>query len=90
MGRKRVVLTGAAGYVAQRMIEPLRQRYDLVCLDVTETTRDGLPVPDVRLADLNDPDRDAYRAHFQGADAVLHCAFTSASGMDATTWQGAR
>jgi UDP-glucose 4-epimerase len=87
MAKKRVVLTGATGYVAQRMIEALGQRYDLVCLDVAETTRDGTAVPDIRTVDLTDPDRDAYRAHFQGADAVLHCAFVSAPGMDADSWQ---
>ena len=80
---KKVVLTGACGYVAQRMIGELRERYDLVCLDVFGKTRDGTAVPDVRIADLADTNRDAYRRHFEGADAVLHCAFIPAQGMDA-------
>ena len=87
MAKKRVVLTGACGYVAQRMIEPLRERYDLVCLDVVDKTRDGTDVPDVQIADLSDRDRDRYRAHFRGADAILHCAFVQAPGLGADAWQ---
>ena len=41
MAKKRVVLTGAAGYVAQRMYQTLRERWDLVPLDVSTQTRDG-------------------------------------------------
>ncbi len=84
MAKKRVVLTGACGYVAQRMIEALGQRYDLVCLDVSDETGDGTPVPGVRIADLTDPDRDAYRDHFRGAEAVVHCA--RVPDMDADSW----
>ncbi len=87
MAKKRVVLTGACGYVAQRMIEPLRERYDLVCLDVVDKTRDGTEVPDVQIADLSDRDRDRYRVHFRGADAILHCAFVQAPGLGADAWQ---
>ncbi len=87
MAKKRVVLTGACGYVAQRMIEPLRERYDLVCLDVVDKTRDGTEVPDVQIADLSGRDRDRYRAHFRGADAILHCAFVQAPGLGADAWQ---
>lgn len=87
MAKKRVVLTGACGYVAQRMIEPLRERYDLVCLDVVDKTRDGTEVPDVQIADLSDRDRNRYRAHFRGADAILHCAFVQAPGLGADAWQ---
>ncbi len=89
MARKRVVLTGAAGYIAQRMFKELRERWDLVPIDVRPTTRDGTPVPGVVVADLTNPDRNAYRQHFRGADAVLHCGYVSAPGLDATTWQDA-
>jgi hypothetical protein len=82
-----VVVTGAAGYVAQRMLPELRERWDLVLLDVRPTTRDGKPVPGLIVADLTKPDRNAYRQHFRGADAVIHCGFVSAPRLDATTWQ---
>lgn len=87
MRRRRVVLTGAAGYIAQRMFAELRDRWDLVPIDTTPTTRDGRPVPGLVVADLTQPDRNAYRRHFRGADAVIHCAYVRAPGLDATTWQ---
>jgi NAD dependent epimerase/dehydratase family len=87
MARRRVVLTGAAGYVAQRMFADLSERWDLVPIDVQETTRSGQKVPGVVIADLTDPNRDTYRAHFRGADGVIHCGYVRAPGLDATTWQ---
>jgi nucleoside-diphosphate-sugar epimerase len=89
MAKRRVVLTGAAGYVAQRMFTELSERWDLVPIDVRETTRDGTKVPGIVLADLTRPNRDEYRHHFQSADAVIHCGYVSAAGLDATTWQDA-
>ena len=87
MAKRRVVLTGASGYVAQRMFAELSERWDLVPIDVRPTTRDGKPVPGIIVADLTNPDRNAYRQHFKGADAVIHCGFVSAPSLDATTWQ---
>jgi hypothetical protein len=85
--RRRVVVTGAAGYVAQRMWPALQERWDLVPIDVRPTTRAGKPVPGLIVADLTRPDRNEYRQHFRGADAVIHCGFVSAPNLDATTWQ---
>ena len=34
MAKRRVVLTGASGYVAQRMFGALTERWDVVSLDV--------------------------------------------------------
>ena len=87
MARKRVVLTGAAGYVAQRMFKELSARWELVPIDVRDTTRSGEKIPGLVRADLTNPDRDTYRQHFRGADAVIHCGYVSAPGLDATTWQ---
>jgi len=87
LAKKRVVVTGAAGYVAQRMLPQLRERWDLVLLDVRPTTRDGKTVPGLMVVDLTKPDRNEYRAHFRGADAVIHCGFVSAPKLAATTWQ---
>jgi UDP-glucose 4-epimerase len=83
MDRRKVVLTGAAGYVSSRMLAGLRERYDLVLLDVQETDRDGAVVPNIVRVDLLDANRNQYRAHFNGADAVIHCGFVK-SGEDAT------
>lgn len=86
MTKKRIVVTGASGYVVQRMWPELTARYELVALDSRETTGSGQKVPGIHVCDLTDGDRDCYREHFQGADAVIHSAFVSAEGLDATTW----
>jgi hypothetical protein len=87
MPKRRVVLTGAAGYVGQRMFAELADRWDLVPIDIRPTTQQGQPVPGIIVADLTQRDRDAYRRHFEGADAVIHLGFVRAPGLDATTWQ---
>ena len=87
MAKRRVVLTGAAGYVAQRMFEELGARWDLVPIDVRDTASDGARVPGLVVADLTERDRDAYRHLFRGADAVIHCGYVRAPGLDATTWR---
>ncbi|MFQ6023438.1 MAG: NAD-dependent epimerase/dehydratase family protein [Acidiferrobacterales bacterium] len=87
MARRRVVLTGACGYVAQRMFTGLSERYHLVPVDIRAATKDGRKVPDIKLCDLTHPDRNSYRQYFAGADAVIHCGFVSTPGGDASTWQ---
>jgi hypothetical protein len=87
MAKRRVVLTGAAGYVGQRMFRELSERWDLVPIDVQATARSGEKVPGLVVADLTNPSRDAYRQHFRGAEAVIHLGFVRAPGLDATTWQ---
>jgi NAD dependent epimerase/dehydratase family len=87
MARRRIVLTGAAGYVAQRMLAALAERWDVVPIDVRDKTNDGRAIPGLVIADLTQPDRDVYRRHFRGADAVIHCGYVRAPGLDATTWQ---
>jgi nucleoside-diphosphate-sugar epimerase len=87
MAKRRVVITGAAGYVAQRMFKVLDERWDLVNIDVRDTDRNGKPLPRITVSDLTNPDRNAYRQHFKGADAVIHCGFVRAPGMTADTWQ---
>ena len=77
--RRKVLITGASGYVAGRMLPEFRQRYELVLLDVKTTNRQGEEVEGIQIAELTDPDRDVYRHHFKGVDAVVHCAFKGGS-----------
>jgi hypothetical protein len=86
MPKKRVVLTGAAGYIAQRMYAILCERWDIVALDVTRTTRDGKTIPEINIVDLTSPDRDSYREYFRAADAVIHCGFVRPPDGD-SSWQ---
>jgi hypothetical protein len=87
MAKRRVVITGAAGYVAQRMFKVLDERWDVVPIDVRNTDRNGTSLPRIVVSDLTNPDRNAYRQHFKGADAVIHCGFVRAPGMTADSWQ---
>ena len=80
MARLRVVVTGAAGYVASQLLPAFRERYDLVLLDTRGKTRDGAAVEGVTLADLRDSNREAYRRFFSGVDAVVHLAFNYKPG----------
>lgn len=84
MAKLKLAVTGACGYVVQRMWRELNERYEVVALDVSTRRSDGDEVPGVRVCDLASEDRDGYRAHFSGADAVLHCAFVNAPRLDAT------
>lgn len=75
MAKRNVLITGAAGYIASLILPVLRERYNLTLLDVRTTDRAGNQVPGVQIADLTNTDRDAYRAHFRGIDAVVHLGF---------------
>ena len=75
MPKKKVVLTGASGTIAGVLLPALRERYDLTLLDTRAHDRDGAEVAGLQIADLMNRDRDSYRHHFSGADAVIHCAY---------------
>ena len=76
--KRRVVVTGASGYIASLLLPAFRERYDLTLVDVRTADRDGNSVTGVQIADLTQRDRDSYRHHFRGADAVVHLGFTRA------------
>lgn len=82
INRRKVVVTGASGYIASLLLPAFRQRYDLTLLDVRATGRDGKPMDDIQIADLTDRNREKYRPFFQGADAVVHLGFTRAADKD--------
>ena len=73
--KRKVLVTGASGYIAGRMLPAFRERYDLVLLDVKTTNRGNEKVEGVQTVDLTDPNRDKYRRYFKGVDAAVHCAF---------------
>jgi hypothetical protein len=79
MPGRRVLLTGATGYIASQMLPTLRERYDLVLCDVRATDRQGAAVEGVRIADLADPDLSKNRHLFEGVDTVVHLAYNHRS-----------
>ncbi len=75
MSKKKVVLTGASGTIAGVLLPALRQRFDLTLLDARATDSQGNSIDGIQIVDLMDKDRDSYRQHFAGAEAVVHCAY---------------
>lgn len=71
-GKPRVLITGASGKVAQKVIPLLTDRFDLQFTDVME--RPGSPQP-LRLADLRQCGQTFEVV--QGVDAILHMAIAS-------------
>lgn len=77
MARRKVLITGATGYIAGRLLPGLQDHYDLTLVDVRDTMRDGTPVAGVRTADLLQDDLETLRPLFQGQDSIVHLAFNS-------------
>ena len=75
MGDRKVLMTGATGYIANQMLPTFSERYDMLLIDVSQENRQGEPVEGVRVADLTDPDRSQYARYFEGVDAVVHLAY---------------
>lgn len=82
MNKRKVVVTGAAGKIAGQVLPALQERYELTLLDLRATDRQGRALAGVHLVDLVESNRDAYRQHFRGADAVVHFGFASANRKD--------
>ena len=76
--RRRVLLTGAAGYIAGQLLPAFRERYDLRLTDVRDTNRQGEKVAGTVVHDLSHPDLERHRHLFTDVDAVVHLAYNSA------------
>jgi hypothetical protein len=73
--RKRILLTGATGYIAGQLLPMLRERYDLRLVDVRDTDREGNTVDDVEVLDLLTADQAQIDRLFDGVDTVVHCGY---------------
>lgn len=71
MKKRRVLMTGAGGYISSQLLPAFRERYELVLLDISKATKRER-IDDVIEVDLTDPDIAAYRQHFEGIDAIVH------------------
>ncbi len=76
----KLLMTGAAGYVADQLLPAFRDRYELVLVDVTQENRRGERVEGVTIADLIDTDRSGYDHLFEGVGAVVHLGRVRRSG----------
>src|SRR5262245_33071058 len=80
MANAKVLMTGAAGYIARQLLPTFRERYDLILVDVTQKNRQGEEIKDIVILDLIDPDRRKYARYFEGVDAVVHLGYKRRSG----------
>ena len=87
MPKRKVLLTGATGYVASQLVPAFREAYDLTLIDVRAVDGAGNPVDDVIICDLSDQDLSQYSQYFQDVDTVIHLGYkgpmlSSASPVD--------
>jgi hypothetical protein len=79
MAKRRVLLTGASGYISAQLLPALRERYDLALLDARREDRHGHLVEGVQVADLAREDTEANRSFFRGIDSVVHLGYVHPS-----------
>jgi hypothetical protein len=72
---RRVLVTGATGYIATLLLPALRERYALTLIDVKNIDRQGHVVDDVELLDLLDDRNDRLAELCTGVDTIVHCGF---------------
>ena len=72
---QKVLITGAAGYIADQLLPTFREQYETVLVDVTDTNRRGEKVEGIVIQDLIDPDRGSYAHLFEGVDGVVHLGY---------------
>ena len=77
---QKILMTGAAGYIASQLLPAFRERHEMVLVDVKTEDRQGERVEGVVTADLIDPDRSKYAHLFEGVDAVVHLGHRGRSG----------
>ena len=82
--RRRVLVTGATGYIASQLLPLFRQRYELVLLDVRTTDAARQPVAGVEIADFLAEDVAPIGRYFEGVDAVLHLGYWRPPGKSVT------
>jgi nucleoside-diphosphate-sugar epimerase len=81
-GRRRVLLTGATGYIAGQLLPAFRERYDLRLIDAREVDASGIGVEGVEAFDLLSDEDATLEPLFSGVDAVVHCGHLKPEGDD--------
>ena len=80
MPNRKVLLTGASGYIASQILPAFQDQYDMALVDVNDSDRQGLKVPGVETTDLGDPDLSKYSQHFKDVDTVVHLGYKRRQG----------
>ena len=80
MPNRKVLLTGASGYIASQILPAFQDQYDMALIDVHDSDREGRKVSGVAIADLGDPDLTKYAHYFRGVDTVVHLGYKRRHG----------
>jgi NAD dependent epimerase/dehydratase family len=83
--RRRVLLTGATGYIAGQLLPAFRERYDLRLIDVKVTDASGNGVEGVEVFDLLSDEDSTLEPLFSDVDVVVHCGHLKPEGDDPET-----
>ena len=78
MSKRKVLITGASGVIATKIIPDLRELYDLQMTDIKKKNVEGRQIDAIVTADLLNGNRDNYRHLFRGMDTVIHSGFIKA------------
>ena len=78
--KKKILITGAAGYIASQILPTFREKYDLVLRDISTKDRQGNIVEGVEIADFIDEDRTKYSHLFEGLDGIIHLGHKARNG----------
>jgi nucleoside-diphosphate-sugar epimerase len=81
MPDRKVLLTGASGYITSQLLPAFREQYDLTLVDVKDVDWASNPMADITIADLSSPDLSKYAHHFQGMDTVVHLGYQRRRGI---------
>lgn len=79
MSKKRVLITGATGYLSHLLLDRFEERYELVLIDC-QASSVHRNIDGVHVVDLMDRNVDNYRHLFRGVDTVIHNAFYRTPG----------
>ena len=78
--KKKILITGASGYIASQILPTFRGKYDLILRDITPKDKEGNIVDGVEITDFINEDRSKYSHLFDGLDAIVHLGHKARTG----------
>ena len=80
MVKRKVLVIGAAGYVANQILDHFKDRYDLLLCDTTKTNGNGKVIDGIKIVDLLNSDEKQYQNLFSNIDTVVHLGLIHSKG----------
>lgn len=75
MAKRKLLITGASGFIAAQLLPVFKQRYELTLLDIKNRDRHGNKVAGVVKANLCGGRFARHRKYFDGIDTVVHLGY---------------